>query len=979
MPSTITLHSIGRSGIQCGEAHLTPRAPVVFSLGLYLILERGKQLSRRKLNRLFYGEDKRGSKKTKTNNLRHAMTKLRKFGFDIPDNNDDLFIISPDLIQTDFEHLLPYMGSSLSGDLRFLPDFDPELTDEFDEWLTSKRWEIEELIEKAVARQAALQKVEPPVQHDPNRMYGRETDMERLSEFVELIKSGKGKSYFLWGEAGIGKSRLAAEVGKYAKSRKVRTIVVGCQAGDSQMPLSLFVSLIPELLDKAPVAGRKPELEPYLKRIVEHDSSAPVEQTDAEVQRWRTRTAIFDLFDAACYEEEPVLVVIEDIHWTDEQSARLIQELMIRGSNKHFGFLLTSRYAYEESTKLMPPAPLLVRQLRGLTKPDCYELASAIAYGLKAQVGQEDIDKAVRDCAGNPYFLAELINHCVRTNKDSSTPPTIQGVLREKLSRVSPMALQMLQAAALLGKHSTLKRVSDVLDYKAHDLLVVIDELNAADMLVEKEGAYTVETHVVAKHDLLAVASVEKLSDLAKKMLHQRIAEVLGMEVSDQSATTVLWDCAEHWRNAGNLRKATKLALGCANQIMEMGFPKEASRALERAFYYCTTDYDKLTTLQSLAKAQDDCGEHIDAIETLAVVRLLRARLYPHESTHNEFESRLFNRIMGLVHYHSFRLPCLVNCLNDQKADNTHRIDAGIAALKSVMDCDTSEKMRAVYTSIEPLLKLPGIPVVKKLEAAFTFHNFCGDIRVARKILPVLAKKARQQKDPVYAARLLSNCSLAACQYGDHDLALSLNCEVLPTIVEINKGLAAGFYYTLSRMYIELDRPLEAEEQLDKAIEMWSGAHNAENSKKQLLFNSYVACGALRIAIHQGDMEKVKRIAKDIKRLDPKKYPDGSSGQMWRASLILAEIYTDKSLDVINSHVPILEFWHKQLRWTIIQDFFAYALAKGLQFIGDIKKADDILLEYADIYRRELWPAKGPLAVEIAQARSRQSTSQPPQ
>src|SRR6185437_11422003 len=100
---------------------------------------------------------------------------------------------------------------------------------------------------------------------------GREPEMAELHQALRLAIGSRGSAYVIWGETGIGKTRLVNEMATAARAQKVRVVQVGCQPHDERRPLSVFVDLVPKLLLMSGSLGCAPDSMKYLRRLTEHD------------------------------------------------------------------------------------------------------------------------------------------------------------------------------------------------------------------------------------------------------------------------------------------------------------------------------------------------------------------------------------------------------------------------------------------------------------------------------------------------------------------------------------------------------------------------------------------------------------------------------------------------------------------------------------------------------------------------------------
>ena len=255
---------------------------------------------------------------------------------------------------------------------------------------------------------------------------GRDADLAALGGLFRDVRAGQSQSCIVWGEPGIGKSRLAAECAKAAALQGARVQRVGCQASDAVRPLSVFVDVVPKLQAMPGALGCSPESLAYLRRLTEHDgNAAPSEEAqEAAYLHARIRRALLDLLDAIV-EEAPLVLVVEDVHWLDPLSWEVLREMIEWAAQRRIFFLFTSRNA----TPTEQPAPRLPRRLvthhlGALDATASASLLDAIVRDHKRALAPDFRDWCVGVSEGNPLFLRELASQWIETGDPSKVPAT---------------------------------------------------------------------------------------------------------------------------------------------------------------------------------------------------------------------------------------------------------------------------------------------------------------------------------------------------------------------------------------------------------------------------------------------------------------------------------------------------------------------------------------------------------------------------
>ena len=437
-----------------------------------------------------------------------------------------------------------------------------------------------------------------PVRETPH--VGRAAEMSELTRALRAAGSGNGSSFIIWGEAGIGKTRLVTEFVRVASLDSVQVARVGCQSHDERRPLSAFVDLVPRLLELRGSVGCSPESMKFLKRLIAHDpndTSFSPDSRESELLFSNIRRSVFDLLDAIAAEAK-LIVVIEDIHWLDRMSWEIMRDIPSWVATRPVVVLLTSRVpdvashfseGEQGSPTMLPVVPLL--------QEPSQELLRSVTVGTIREGNLDFYDWCITSAGGNPYYLTELAFHTSWDGEQYHAPTTLEKLIRERLNRLDPLSKRVLQACGILGKLSTLERLEMVLGENRVALLGALDELEAFGM-VESQGMI-----VSCKHELLSSAALERLSKLSAALLHRHAAQALEQDVAGTQSTALLWECARHWQQAGERERAITLLRTCAHHSIEIGLPTEAVTLLDHAMSLASDHEESLPIAETQVTA----------------------------------------------------------------------------------------------------------------------------------------------------------------------------------------------------------------------------------------------------------------------------------------------------------------------------------------------------------------------------------------
>lgn len=365
-----------------------------------------------------------------------------------------------------------------------------------------------------------------------DRLVGRRRELELLDRELAETRSGRGRVVLLSGEAGVGKTAVATELGRRA-----------VQGG-----LHLAATTWPETLDR-------PELAPWV-HILEQlggDAVAAANRVREALIAARTPTVgsmdevVSAIIDHA--RANPLVVVFDDVQWASELSHLVLRQLVERAPEVAMLVVLVRRCpAPDEQPGLLATLAVLGR-LRDITRIDVPGLPPDAVIDMISAATQvtpsSAIGAAIHDqTGGNAFYALELgrllaaEGHLVDAGPldDMGIPPTVRDVLRRRLDRVPDQAVTLLGIASVLGNEvepGLLRHVADVsLDHIADQL----DLAEAAGFLVRhptRPGRYRFA------HELVRAAILDALPALHAAALHARAIEAITTSSGDHDPRVV--------------------------------------------------------------------------------------------------------------------------------------------------------------------------------------------------------------------------------------------------------------------------------------------------------------------------------------------------------------------------------------------------------------------------------------------------------
>lgn len=778
---------------------------------------------------------------------------------------------------------------------------------------------------------------------------GREKEAELLSRKLAQVRLESGGVILITGEPGIGKSRLSAEFGRLALLGGTEVRQTACRPTDMERPLSLFVGLVPQLRELPGALGCAPETLALLKRLTDFEPTPNLNSrpTDSQALFGSVRTALFDLLDSLA-DEQPILLLVDDVQWLDEPSARLLAQMSEWAETERVLFLLTARPGTNRFIEVFDQNKLLTISLPPLSDSD----ASDVIHSLSEQRGEildhEFEEWCLAVAEGNPFFLQELARQWLETRRKYEAPSSVVKVLEARVSRLSGEAFQVLQTAAILSDLATLNRVQSVLGFQPHQLIAAVEELVGSAMLRPAEEALAAaDGQIQPRHELLSAVATGKLSALSLSFLHRRSADVLGAEITDDNKDTgLLWACANHSLLAGDKERALSYSISCAEHMLALGLAKESSDAFERSLSFCTRDEQRLSVLRRLAFSLQTDAKWDASQEILAKCVMLNARINSHAARHNEYELLL----LEARYYSSLEYTRLLEdfkpCVESDDATPSHRVRAGIKALKLATDIGSMELIRSFYQHLAPILESDGVPKEDSLEFEIVFRTLASESDIPledfRRFLA-----AGNPDFLEYFQRLITSVSSCTIS-GRYTEGLTFVGEAIAFAKSRNlPGYVAQAQLAAVQLHVAAGQYEAADSTLRIMREGFSAPHYARLREEPYYMEA-------RISLEKGDPVHCQFALSKISPVSGHYSP--SRRAYFFALQVGLALLQGESKEVLLPLVGDLNEAHQRSRSLGLQDFETYYLYKGLMALGKPLEASEVVEQYARVYRHCKWP-----------------------
>ena len=459
-----------------------------------------------------------------------------------------------------------------------------------------------------------------------SRFVGRVAELEALDRLLLEADSGRGGAMLVAGEAGIGKSRLVGEL--EARARAVDALVLRgecLELAEAELAFAPVISALRGVMeDGEALEGLGPPLRSALAAVW----SVPGAAKGGGDGRQQLFEAVYRVL-ARVARRQPVLLIVEDVHWIDRSSRDLLA-FLVRNARRD-AIALVATYRPDELHRGHPLRPFLAELERSgqANRVELEPLArSELAEQLEAIAGHRPaaavVERIFARCEGNPFFAEELL--AGGDAPGGALPGSVREALLLRFERLSKVTREVLRVAAVVGRSVDHRLLTGVVGVAESELLVALREASDQYLLVPGGG-----TSYVFRHALLREAIYEDTLVGERLRLHRMIAKTLEAhpELAGANAAAEL---AHHWLVAGEDRAALQASLEAATEAAAMHAYDEAAGHIKRALELWDRlaapeeglSVDRIDLLLQASELADNAGE---AETALALAEQARAGL----------------------------------------------------------------------------------------------------------------------------------------------------------------------------------------------------------------------------------------------------------------------------------------------------------------------------------------------------------------
>lgn len=474
-------------------------------------------------------------------------------------------------------------------------------------------------------------------------MVGREKELGLVEEKLNLALQAQGQLVGITAEAGMGKSRLVAEVIRMATARGLNAYGSECQSTGTNTPYLVWNPIwrgLFELSSEAPVDEQMGALEAKLKEI---DSSfvnrLPLLDTllnlsipdndltrtfTPELRKASLEALLTDVLKALVEDIGPLLIVLEDIHWIDPLSHDLLEA--VGRVIPNLPVLIVMAYRPLQMSRLQAPKVTTLPhfsqvKLSDFSPQEAQRLIKAKLAQFSNQ-GETEVSAALTEqltarAQGNPFYLEELINYLHDQGIDPGDPQaltkielpaSLHSLILSRIDQLSERQKVTLKVASVIGR---LFRLSWLCGYypalgEAADVKTDLELLSRLDLT--PLDTPLPELTYLFKHIVTREVAYESLAYSTRANLHEQFAHYLETELSDELEQH-LDLLAYHYGKSDNLEKKKRYLKKAAEASNAVYANEAALDYFEQLLPLQTEPEERAETLFKLAEIQQRIGQ----------------------------------------------------------------------------------------------------------------------------------------------------------------------------------------------------------------------------------------------------------------------------------------------------------------------------------------------------------------------------------
>ncbi len=435
-------------------------------------------------------------------------------------------------------------------------------------------------------------------------LVGRAAHLEALQRLLDAARDRHGQMALISGEAGVGKSRLAAEIVAKALTEGFFVLQGHCFEQDASSPYAPLIDLLRSQFAGHALPAHVADLEPAARELllllpgIFPPPGDLVFETAIDPERRRQRLVAalsHHLFGLA--DRQPLLLVLEDLQWSDDASREILLHLT-RLSTARPIYLLATYRSEDAGTHLQHWLAQIDRERRALdlrleclTPDEVAEMLKAI-FTLDRPVRPEFVGTLHALTEGNPFFIEEVLTALIAEGdifygahgwdrkplRRLRIPRSVRDAVRQRVERLSTDAKQALTLAAVIGRRFDYPLLGALTHLDDRALTLAIKELIGGQLVVEE-----IADEFAFRHALTRQAVYADLLERERLVLHRTVAELIERQDSGDASERRAGELAHHYAEAHVWDRALAYAQRAGDQARMLYAPQAAVQQYTRA------------------------------------------------------------------------------------------------------------------------------------------------------------------------------------------------------------------------------------------------------------------------------------------------------------------------------------------------------------------------------------------------------------
>lgn len=733
---------------------------------------------------------------------------------------------------------------------------------------------------------------------------GRDEELAILDDCLGKTMKGHGQFVTIIGEAGVGKSRLLYEF-RHSLDRDKITVLQGiCQSYGSNIPYFSFLDALkrglqlreestPAELHKKAISNIlaiDPSLKPYIPLFL-HLLSIPRKEfpLPEHLQGQELKHAIQDAFAAIntlSAKSRPLVLILEDWHWSDEASESTLNHLINVLAPYHLMVVVVYRPEYDASWQNRSYHSTIV--LKALDSPQIENIIKAV---WRVDRLPDGIVPVLQErTGGNPFFIEEVCRslkeedavkieneQAILTQKIDALeiPDSIQAIISSRLDRLDKATKEVLRLASVIGRDFNLRILVQLLSAKS-STIKALEKLLALEMI--QQSRIVPEAEYRFKHVMIQEVVYETMLFRRRKDLHGRVGNIIEEVFSNRleehiDLLTHHFSLSENWQKAVHYGRQAAEKNRRLSQFQEaVVIYEKVHKWLERLPESLFKQESRIDILLQQERLYEVLGqrEHqqkiidqllsllkpLDAPTLLAEVKIRQGDLFTQLGYFNEAEQALDEalnawrdisnatgesrtlRSMGFLWWHQNRYKEAIESNEaamtiDRQRNDSNAIATDLTNLGSVWrNLGDYQQALACFRSALEIYKTTHNP----LKQAFTrysiahVHREKGDLDIASKQYYQAHDIFSKHRDYVMSSRALAGMASILLEQGKPQESLDLFKNVVNMTRDIRyaQGLSHALC-AIGELQVVLNEPQEALNHLLESTEIFAELKDREN------------------------------------------------------------------------------------------------------------------------------------------------------